>query len=173
MEPKDIIALGKTDESRPLVVGNDVFERDLATSRLYRFSRKRYIFLNLIHDDASIEEAALKSGLDLGMAQRFLNMTEAKDYLEMREVREIVAREAKDADGWWVKGFLVEEGKKPMNKVQCEIWKERGKRISPCSDASAPPMKVEIHISQEALDRSKERRKAVEAQIVDDLGHGE
>lgn len=171
MDTAQIIALGKTDESRPLVVGQDVFEKDLATNHLYRFSRKRYIFLNLLHDDIPLEEAALKSGIDVETALRFRDSSEACAYLEMRELREVVAREAKDQDKWWVDGYMAENGKKSMNKVQAEIWKERGKRIQPCSEANQPEMKVEIHISPDALERSKERRKSVETQIVEELKH--
>lgn len=170
-DAKEVVALGKTETSKPLVVGNDVFEKDLATNRLFRFSRKRYIFLNLLHDGLSLEEAAVKSGLDQEAALKFREGPEAAQYLEMRELREIVAREAKDPDRWWTMGYLAMEGKVPMNKIQCEIYKEHGKRVQPCSDAQQPAMKIEIHVSPEALERSKERRKAVETQIVEELKH--
>lgn len=171
LDAQEIVALGKTETSRPLVAGNDVFEKDVATNRLFRFSRKRYIFLNLLHDGLSLEEAAAKAGLDQGSALKFREGSEASEFLEMRELREIVAREAKDPDRWWTLGYMAMEGKKPMNKIQCEIYKEHGKRIQPCSDAQQPAMKVEIHVSPEALERSRERRKAVETQIVEELKH--
>lgn len=171
MDNKDIIKLGKTEESRPLVVGNDVFEKDLATSHLYRFKRNKYIFLNLLHDGLTNEEASLKAGLAPEKAAEFKESPEAVAYLEMRELREIVAREAKDPDRWWVSAYLSEEGIKPMSKVNCELWKERGKRIQPCSEANPAPTKIEIHISPDALLRSKEHRKFVETQIEGDLQH--
>lgn len=171
MDTKDIVKLGKTEDSRPLVVGNDVFEKDLATSRLFRFSRKRYIFLNLLHDGLTLDEASLKAGLTPETALKFRESAEAAEYLEMRELREVVAREAKDADRWWAMGYAAMEGKKAMNKIQCEIYKEHGKRIQPCSEASAPPSKIEIHISPEAIERSKERRQSIDAQIVEEYKH--
>lgn len=171
METKDIIRLGKTEDSRPVVVGPDVFEKDLSTNRLFRFSRQRYIFLNLLHDGVPLEEAALKSGVNPETAESFRSSPEAAEYLEMRELREIVAREAKDPDRWWADGFMVTDGKKAMNKIQCEVWKERGKRVQPCSDSQAGPARIEIHISPDAIERSKERRKSVETQIVEDLKH--
>lgn len=170
LDTKDIIDLGKTEGSPgPIVRGMDVFEKDLSTRRLFRFSRKRYIFLNLLHDGLTLEEAAVKAGLPLADAEKFRGGAEAADYLEMRELREIVAREAKDPDRWWTMGFMAIEGKKPMNKIQCEIYKEHGKRIQPCSEVNQAPMKVEINISPEALSRSRDHRKFVETQIIEDL----
>lgn len=149
-----------------MVVGQDVFEKDLATNRLFRFSRKKYIFLNLLHDGLGLEEASLKAGINPEQAEEFRSSSQAAEYLEMRELREIVAREAKDPDRWWTMGYLAMEGKRQMNKIQCEVYKEHGKRIQPCSESNAPPPRIEIHISPDALSRSKDHRKFIETQVL-------
>src|SRR2546421_2718763 len=88
-----IEALGKTDATQCLVVGNTVFDPLTFAPEVVRFSRKQYVFLNAYRLGVPVEEAAAKAKMTLGMIERFLEQPQTIAWLKDRALKEHVKQE--------------------------------------------------------------------------------
>lgn len=164
---REIVAAGKTDQSKPLIVGNRVFDKLLTTEDITAFTRRKYHLLQLLRRGVPIEEAAQKSDVPLDEAVTFQESPKAQEYLRDRELAAILAEEAQDSDRWWLRVEAVLSGQMQLNKGQTETLKEAGKRVAPISEShGSGPTKIEIHIDPEALERYRAKRKAIDAQVI-------
>lgn len=158
------------DGARGIVVGTDVYEAlnfvDDIASRVIRFTARQYLFLKHYKLGISLEAAAEKAGLTPDAATHFLDKPDTRAWLQDRAMQDHIKNEWAEPSKWWSEGHDVWEGKKAINKNQMEVWREFGKRVCPMSEHGPAQTKIEINIDPEAIERSKVRRKAIEAQIV-------
>ena len=165
-ETKDIVSQGKTDDSRPLIVRNRVFDRYLTTDGLTDFSRPKYLFLQLLRRGMTTEEAARRCDMTLDDAVKFRDSPKAQEYLTDRYLASILAEEAKDPDRFWTRLELLQQGHLKFRKDQVEALKEAGRRIAPITDSSQAPTKIEITIDADAMERARAKRRAIDAEVV-------
>lgn len=164
---REIVAAGKTDQSKPLIVGNRVFDKLLTTEDITAFTRRKYHLLQLLRRGIPIEEAAQKSDVPVDEAITFRDSPKAQEYLRDRELAAILAEEAQDPDRWWVRAEAVLSGEMQLSKGQTEVFKETGKRAVPLAESHGiGQTKIEIHIDPEAIERYREKRKAIDAQVI-------
>lgn len=170
MESKDeLIALGKTDATRPLVVGNDVYDPLTFQPEIVRFSRKQYVFLNAYRMGVPLPEAALKAGMTPEAVERFLDKPDTIAWLQDRALQHHIKTEWEEPDKWWTMGNAVLEGKRDFSKAQTEVWKDFGRRIAPVvGEGHGQGTKIEININPAAVQEAFRRQPVIEAKLVDE-----
>lgn len=168
-------ALQKSEDGiRGITVGNDVYEAlnfaDASAQKILRFTTRQYRFLNAYRLGVSFQEACSKAGLSPEQAERFLQKADTVAWLQDRALKDHIKREWEEPGKW----YEVGEEMRNMDEVpkhKLEIWKEFGDRAVPKQSRNADSgnsTKIEIIIDPGAHERSKERRAAIEAQIVKD-----
>lgn len=156
------------DAVRGLVVGNRVYEPLLFAPEIVHFTAKQYIFLHSYRLGVPLEDAATKAGLSVESAERFLDKPQTKAWLQDRATKDYIKNEWAEPGKWWQQGdaWLNAPKEQKPNKNDVEIWKEFGKRVQPLSDQGMSVNKIEINISPDAIQKSKERRKFIDTQLV-------
>lgn len=165
----EIAALAKTEQAHPLIVGNRVFDVLPTTQELVDFTRPKYLLLQLLRRGLPIEEAALKSGLELDDAVSFRDSPKAQDYLQKKELASIIAQETKDPDRWWVQVHKVMEGEKVLNKGQMVALQAQGDRVAPKRneiDGDKPKTVINFNFSADAVKEAFRRQESIEAELV-------
>lgn len=163
--------LAKSEKARPLIVGNRVFDVLPTTQELVDFTRPKYLLLQLLWRGLSIEDAALKAGVDLEDAVAFRDSDKAQDYLQKKSLASIVAQETKDPDRWWVQVNEVMEGRKVLNKGQMVALQAQGDRVAPKrneADTEKTKTVINFNFSPEAVQEAFRRQEAIEAKIVEE-----
>lgn len=165
----------KDDQSRPLIVGNRVFDVLPTTEDLIHFTRPNYLLLQLIWRGLSVEDAASKAGVDLEVAKAFLSSEKALDYLRKKELASVIAEETRNPDRWWVEVHNVMDGTKVLNKGQMVALQAQGDRVAPKrndSDADKPKVTIQFNFSSESVSEAFRRQEAINAEIVEEQnGH--
>ena len=165
--------LAKSEDAvRGMVIGSQVYDPLLFAPEIVRFSARQYVFLHKYRLGVSLEDAAAQANMTAEQAERFLDKDSTKAWLKDRAMKDHIKNEWAEPAKWWHKGDEWLNAPKEMkpNKNDVEIWKQFGMRVCPVSTEGSGT-KIEINIDPEAIARSKERRKSVEAQIVNDVGN--
>lgn len=164
------LAKGDPDvRSRPLVIGNKVFDVLPTTSDLIDFTRPKYLLLQFIYRDVPLTEASEKCGLTVEASQSFLETQKAKDYLEKKRLASIIAQETKNEDNWWVEIHQVRAGEKVLNKGQMVALQAAGDRVAPKrNDVNVEKTKVVIqfNFSPEDVKEAFRRQDVIDAEWV-------
>jgi len=157
------------DGIRGMVIGNQVYDPLLFATDIVKFSARQYVFLQKYRLGVPLEEAAEQANLTAEQAERFLDKESTKAWLRDRAEKDHIKNEWAEPAKWWAKGdeWLNAKGEDKPHKNDVEIWKQFGMRVCPVAANGTGP-KIEINIDPDAITRSKERRKFVEAQIVSD-----
>lgn len=169
MDNKELIQVGQTDATRPLVVGNAVFDvLAFDPKNIIKFSRKQYQFLNSYRLGVSLEEASEKAGMTLESADRFLKRSDTVKWLEDRALMHHIKTEWEEPAKWYEMGDRVLEGKKKLDKAQTEVWKEFGKRVAPLrGDGPNGGTHIEINIDPDAIERARAKKRAIDAELAE------
>lgn len=167
IQKHEIEQLGKTDATQCLVVGNHVFDPFIFQPSLVKFSRRQYLFLQSYRLGTSFTDACTKADMAPDEAERFLKKPATVSWLKDRVEQDHIRNEWAEPSKWWAKGQeFLENDDIPKHKV--DVWKEFGDRVVPkqSRNAESGTTKIEITIDPGAIERSKERRASIEAQIV-------
>ncbi len=162
-----IQALGKTDATRALVVGNSVYDPLLFSRQLVRFSRRQYLFLNAYRLGVPLAEASAKAEMTVDQAERFLKRPMTRAWMEDRARKDYIRNEWHESHKWWEMGEKVLNGERRLSKDQQVVYLEFGKRVCPESK-SAPDAKgptVNFTFSAEAVQEAFRRQAAIETEI--------
>lgn len=165
----------KDEKAHPLIVGNKVFDILPTTKDLTDFTKTKYLLLQLIHRNVPILEASAKCGMTEDQARNFLETDKAKDYLQKKQLAEIVAQEARNPDRWWVEVHNVMEGTKTLNKGQMVALQAQGDRVAPKkieTDDSKGKITINLNFSAEVVKEAFRRQESIEAEIVKEQ-HGD
>lgn len=172
LSKKHLEAVGRTDATSPAVIGGYVVERltfpSNDVSQVF-FTRRQYAFANAFRKSFSVDRACEASGMTRESALRFLRSPKAKAWMQSRDEMAQVRKSWSAQDYWYQQGAELYEREK-VSKHKVDIWKEFGDRAAPkpTRDSSASqPTKIEINIDPEAIERSRQRRAAIDAQIVE------
>ena len=168
-EKRELVALGKFEEAKPVVFRNKVFDKLLTTDHITSFPSQKYYFLQLVRRGSSVEDAAVKAGIELEQAREFAGSPKAQEYLRDREIAGMIAEEAKDETRWWVRAEGVMQGDIKLSKGQTETFKEMGRRVAPIIGEQHGSTKIEINIDGEALERYRAKKKAVDAELINEV----
>ncbi len=165
-----IVALGKTDATRALVVGNSVYDPLVFSRRLVTFSRRQYLFLNAYRLGVALAEAAAKAEMTPEQAERFLKRPMTRAWMEDRAKKDYIRNEWHESNKWWEMGNEVLEGKKHLAKDQQVVYLEFGKRVCPEAKASGENTKgatINFNFGPEAVQEAFKRQAAIEAELED------
>lgn len=159
------------DGARGLVAGGIVYEtltfvEDGETREIIPFTTRQYVFLKHYHLGVSLQDAAIKAGLTPETAQNFIDRPKTQAWLLDQDKKNSVKKRWLETSKWWEIGDEIISGTRKVDKNQMEVYREFGKRAHPVSEHGPSQTKIEITIDPEAIERSKIRRKAIEAQIV-------
>lgn len=138
-------------------------------AKVLDFTRAQYRFLDAYRLGVPIEEAAAKAKMTESAAKRFLESEKFIQWRENRMRRKKIIRDWAQDDRWWEemeKCYLSSHV--PKHKI--DILKEFGDRVCPKVSRNADKdtkTVIEINIDPDAIARSKERRKVIEAQIIE------
>jgi hypothetical protein len=163
-------ALAKSEDAvRGMVIGSQVYDPLLFAPEVVHFSARQYVFLHKYRLGVSLEDAATAANMTPEQAERFLDKPSTRAWLKDRAMKDHIKNEWAEPAKWWAKGdeWLNAPAEAKPNKNDVEIWKQFGMRVCPVA-SDGHGAKIEININPEAIERSKERRKVVEAQIVSD-----
>jgi len=165
-----IQALGKTDATRALVVGNSVYDPLVFSRRLVHFSRRQYLFLNAYRLGVSLSEAASKSDMTVEQAERFLKRPMTRAWMEDRAKKDYIRNEWHESNKWWEMGNDVLEGKRHLAKDQQVVYLEFGKRVCPESKSSSESKGTTINFNfgPEAVQEAFRRQASIEAELSND-----
>lgn len=168
-DKKEIQALGRTDATRALVVGNSVYDPLLFSRQLVRFSRRQYLFLNAYRLGVTLQEAADKAGMTVEQAERFLRRPMTRQWMEDRAKKDYIRNEWHESNKWWEMGNEVLEGKKHLSKDQQVVYLEFGKRVCPESKAtnevkSGPT--INFNFGPEAIKEALKRQQSIETEVA-------
>jgi hypothetical protein len=165
---QEIMALGKTDATRALVVGNSVYDPLVFSRRLVCFSRRQYLFLNAYRLGTTLAEAAAKADMTMEQAERFLRRPMTRAWMEDRAKKDYIRNEWHESNKWWEMGNDVLEGKKHLAKDQQVVYLEFGKRVCPESKASPDSSKgptINFNFGPEAVQEAFRRQASIEAEL--------
>lgn len=165
---KEIQALGRTDATRALVVGNSVYDPLLFSRQLVRFSRRQYLFLNAYRLGVALQDAANKAGMTVEQAERFLKRPMTRQWMEDRAKKDYIRNEWHESNKWWEMGHEVLEGTRHLAKDQQVVYLEFGKRVCPeikqSSEANKGPT-INFNFGPEAIKEALSRQEHIEAEL--------
>jgi hypothetical protein len=167
----EIKSLARDEKAHPLIVGNRVFDVLPTTDDLINFTRKQYLFLQLIWRGLSTGEASEKAGYALDQAASFLETDKAKDYLQKKQLASIIAQETKNEDNWWVEVHQVRTGEKILNKGQMVALQASGDRVAPKrNEVNQEKTKVVINFnfSAESVKEAFKRQESIDAELSEE-----
>lgn len=152
-----------------MVISGQVYDPLLFAPEIVHFSARQYVFLHKFRLGVPLEDAAIAAGMTAESAERFLDKDQTKAWLRDRAMKDHIKNEWAEPAKWWHKGdeWLNAPLEAKPTKNDVEIWKQFGMRVCPVATEGSGT-RIEINIDPEAIARSKERRKSVEAQIVSD-----
>lgn len=166
---QELVALGKTDATTPVVVGGDVYDPLIFHPTVVRFTRKQYVFLHAYRLGVPLSEAARKAGLEPASAERFLAKSDTVEWLKDRALKDHIRTEWEEPSKWWHMGNEVLEGRKHLSKDQQIVFMAFGDRVCPKSKESAGEgAKIIININPGAVQEAYRRSVAVDGEIVDE-----
>lgn len=168
MSNEDIRALGTTDATKALVVGNSVYDPLLFSRRIVRFSRRQYLFLNAYRLGVPLQEAASKAGMKVVEAERFLKRPSTRHWMEDRARKDYIRNEWHESNKWWEMGNECLEGKRHLSKDQQVVYLEFGKRVCPeikSHPESSKGPTINFNFGPEAIQEAFRRQNAIDAQI--------
>lgn len=166
MDAKDLTALGRTDATVPLVVGNLVFDPLVFAPEFVKFSRKQYLFLNAYKLGVPLDEAAAKADLTPEQAHRFLDKPQTIAWLKDRALQQHIKTQWEEPGKWWMLGNDVLEGKRDLTKAQQIVFQEFGQRIVPKKGETGHSVtRIEINIDPKAVSDALIRQEAIEGEL--------
>lgn len=158
--------LSRTDASRGLVLGNDVYDPLIFQPKLIKFTRRQYLFLNHYKLGMSLGEAALKADMTADQADRFLGKPATVEWLRDRALKDHIRNEWAEPGKWWEMGDKVLNGEKHLSKDQQVVFMAFGDRVCPkARESGGSQTKIEINIDPKAVQDAFSRQNAIEAEI--------
>ena len=166
MDLREIKSLAKGNELGVAVVGNRVFEASKYAPGLRVFPTKKWLFLNHYAQEVPIEEAALKAGISVEEAERFIETPLAKGWLERRAVIESARQKWADGGEWVALGDDCLEGKRHLSKDQQVVFQAFGDRFNSKQRAeSRGETVINVNFSAQAVEAAIARQQAIEAEL--------
>lgn len=166
MDNKELLALGRTDATTPLVVGNSIYDPLTFAPDIVRFSRKQYHFLNAYKLGVPLSEAAVRADMTVEQAERFLSKSQTIAWLKDRSLMHHIKTEWEEPGKWWAYGNDVLEGRKEMSKAQTVVFQEFGQRTCPKKNPEGHGItKIEINIDPKAVSDALIRQEAIDGEI--------
>lgn len=168
LDTKTLQAMGTTDATRALVLGNSVYDPLLFSRQLIRFSRRQYLFLNSYKLGVSVADAANKAGLTVEQAESFLARKNTRAWLADRAKKDYILTEWHESNKWWELGDDVLEGKRHLSKDQQVVYLEFGKRVCPESKSNPEANKgptIHFNFGADAVKEAFKRQESIDAEL--------
>lgn len=168
LDTKAIQAIGTTDATRALVLGNSVYDPLLFSRAIVRFSRRQYLFLNSYKLGVPLQEAAAKAGYTVVQAERFLARKNTRAWLADRAQKDHIRNEWHESNKWWEMGDDVLEGKRHLSKDQQVVYLEFGKRVCPESKSNPEVNKgptIHFNFGADAVKEAFKRQESIDAEL--------
>lgn len=167
MSPKELISLGRTDASKPAVIGRWVLDPFVLSEGSCRFSWRQYRFANAYRQTLDLDSACNAGQMTHEQGLRFLRRKDVDAWMNDRLQMQATKRSWNSEERWWVEfDKLYRQEKVPRHRT--ELLREAGDRIAPKHKASdmEAASKVVINVSPETVMAIREREKAMQAELV-------
>jgi hypothetical protein len=167
-EAATVRAVGRTDATKALVIGNRVYDPLLFSRQVVRFSRRQYLFLNAYRLGTTLEDAAYQSGMTPEQAERFLKRPMTRSWMQDRAQKDHIRSEWHESNKWWEMGDQVLNGQKHLSKDQQVVYLEFGKRVCPevkvVREGDAGPT-INFNFGPEAVKEAIARQAVIDAEV--------
>jgi len=164
----EVKQLAKEGGSSVVMVGNRVYEASKYAPELVHFTNQKYLFLNHYYNGVSIEESAVKSGLDLTEAESFVDSPKACEWLRKRAIRDFIRRDYEE--GKWLEiADACVEGRKQLRKDQQVAFSALGERFAPKPKVNTDGAKTVINFNFTAkdVDDAFKRQASIDAEVLE------
>lgn len=165
-EKKELIALGKTDASRPLVIGRYVKDPLVMSDGSCDFSWRQYRFALVYQKTLDLTMACEASGMRRESAIYFLKKPQVKAWLDDRTQMDNVKKKW-TLEGRWFAEVDKQYQKEFVPKHRVQILGMVKDFIPEASEKKQlTPTEVKISIAPETVMAIREREKAMEAELI-------
>lgn len=159
--------MAKLDGAKVLVVGNRVYDASQLIPSVVHFTRSQYLFLNHYRLGVPLEEAASKAGMTPEEADRFLDKSKTRAWLEDRATKDHIRNEWAEGGKWWEMGEACLRGDKHLSKDQQVVFMAFGERVCPkprASDEGQTKTILNFNFSAQDVKDAFQREKAFETE---------